>query len=236
MISTWIGVGRRPLWYTCVTGRQKGPDYLEILKKLKNDIRQNFLNATTESEKRLWDPKYLYIQQDGATSHTTRENMEFLADWVGAHKIISNKSEKLIWSPMSPDLNPLDYFVWNQLKAFVGRKNPKVKEDILRAVDEFFESMPQAHIDDCILGKIDRQGVRTGGFVSRLNTVFALNGDSVQKVKKSTRHQLPDISPQYLEENRYFDEHFDRYIPDIAEDSDEQEGEFGNYEDFFPEY
>ena len=63
MISAWIGVGRKPLWYTCVSGRQKGPDYLKILKELKADCQRNYENATTESEKRLWDPRYLIIQQ-----------------------------------------------------------------------------------------------------------------------------------------------------------------------------
>ena len=176
-----------------------------------------------------------HLFKDGATSHTTKENMDFLAKWVGPEKIISNKSARLIWSPMSPDLNPLDYFVWNELKRFVGKKNPKIKAEIIEAVGEYFNQMPQNHIDECILGKLDEQGCRVGGFLSRLNTVFILDGDSVQKVKRSTRRNIPDIPYEYLVENHYFDEDFDRDIPDIAEDFDEEEGEFGEYEDYFTE-
>jgi len=59
--------------------------------------------------------KHFTIQQDGARSHTANTTLEFLKnnvpDFIG----------KDDWPADSPDLNPLDYSVWDALEELVYR-------------------------------------------------------------------------------------------------------------------
>ena len=59
----------------------------------------------------------VWFQQDGATPHTTRQVLARLqAHFPG--KVIS-KQGTVPWPPRSPDLSPLDFFLWGHLKASV---------------------------------------------------------------------------------------------------------------------
>ncbi len=55
------------------------------------------------------------MEQDGATPHTSRFTQSFLAD---------NFVQLLQWPPNSPDLTPIEN-VWNILKKFVEKENPR---------------------------------------------------------------------------------------------------------------
>ena len=61
---------------------------------------------------------YIYAQ-DGATSHTAGSTQNYLKERLGRGRYLT----KLQWPPSSPDLNPLDYYFWNQLsnKVYEGR-------------------------------------------------------------------------------------------------------------------
>lgn len=56
-----------------------------------------------------------WFQQDGATPHTSGLTMEWLGERFG-NRIISRRSHH-DWAPHSPDLNPLDFFVWGHIKG-----------------------------------------------------------------------------------------------------------------------
>ena len=55
------------------------------------------------------------FMQDGASSHTSRLAMDWLRNRF-PNKLISLKSEFLSWPARSPDLNPLDFFLWGFMK------------------------------------------------------------------------------------------------------------------------
>ena len=54
------------------------------------------------------------FQQDGATSHVTKPVKELLTGTFGS-RIISRGFE-FEWPPNSPDLSPLDFWLWGVLK------------------------------------------------------------------------------------------------------------------------
>ena len=56
----------------------------------------------------------VYLQQDGATCHTSGEAIGLLREKFPG-RMISRKSD-YNWPPRSCDLTPLDFFLWGYMK------------------------------------------------------------------------------------------------------------------------
>jgi len=59
----------------------------------------------------------MYFQHDGAPPHYTNSVREFLNElflnrWLG-------RGGPVAWPPRSPDLTPLDYYLWGHMKTLV---------------------------------------------------------------------------------------------------------------------
>lgn len=84
------------------------------------------------------DVDNVYFQQDGATCHTTRENIKILKSKF-CDRVISRNAD-ITWPPRSCDLTPLDFFLWGFLKSKVYTKKPEtindLKDNIRKAVHE----------------------------------------------------------------------------------------------------
>ena len=70
--------------------------------------------------------------QDGATAHTALASKQWLNDKF-AERVISLKTD-FVWAPYSPDLNPLDFFLWGYLKDCVYRDTPHSIEELKNAI------------------------------------------------------------------------------------------------------
>lgn len=114
-----------------------------------------------------------WFQQDGATCHTSNDSIAAVREIFG-QKVISKRGD-INWPPRSPDLSPMDFFLWGYLKSMVFNNNPQsieelkenIREEIqnispntCRAVMENFRSRLQecqtkqgAHLDDVIFKK-----------------------------------------------------------------------------------
>lgn len=75
-----------------------------------------------ELERRDIEMNNVWFQQDGATPHTARIVLEWLAEKLGEHFISLRLN--IEWPPHSPDLNPL-YFLWGYLKDRVYSLPPQ---------------------------------------------------------------------------------------------------------------
>jgi hypothetical protein len=69
-----------------------------------------------------------YLKQDGAPPHYHRHVRAYLDDtllgrWMGPGGAIE-------YPPRSPDLTPLDFYLWRTLKDEVYRQNPTTREII----------------------------------------------------------------------------------------------------------
>ena len=73
-----------------------------------------------------------YFQQDGATCHTTRLNMDILSQHFPG-RLISRHGD-VEWPARSPDLSSLDFFLWGYLKSQVYKSNPSTLQELKAAI------------------------------------------------------------------------------------------------------
>lgn len=102
------------------------------------------------------------FQQDGAPAHTARSTIEFLEESENCPEFI----EPALWPPCSPDLNPLDYFVWGALEQSIYRGEP-VRDiaDLKERIHRAWEELPQESLHRAIghWRRRLREVVRAGG-------------------------------------------------------------------------
>ena len=70
----------------------------------------------------------LIFMQDGATPHTANIVKDFLRQQFGENLIGLGFQRE--WPPRSPDLNPLDFFLWGYLKLRVFRRKPSTIDQL----------------------------------------------------------------------------------------------------------
>ncbi|CAH2016536.1 unnamed protein product [Acanthoscelides obtectus] len=93
------------------------------------------LTAIIENQNdRRYIANRLMFQQDGGPPHYA----------LRVRQYVDQKSGAIEWPPRSPDLSPLDFFMWGHLKSKIYATQPTSLEDLRqRIVNEFFQITPQ---------------------------------------------------------------------------------------------
>lgn len=71
----------------------------------------------------------IWFQQDGCPAHNTREVRDFLSNVFG-NNVISN-SGSVPWPARSPDITPLDFYLWGFIKNEVYQFDPPENVNVL---------------------------------------------------------------------------------------------------------
>lgn len=90
-----------------------GASYLHFLENVLGDFLDDM---TLEGRYHLW------FQHDGCPAHSTRAVSQWLNGTFGNKWIGRNTDPR--WPPRSPDLTPLDFFLWGYLKQRVYKDRP----------------------------------------------------------------------------------------------------------------
>lgn len=153
-INVWIGIFRnRIIGPFFIDGTLTGQKYLELL-------RRQIVPAIEQNRE---VPLNVWFQQDGAPPHYERNVCNFLNEifpyrWIGRRGFIE-------WPARSPDLNPLDFFLWGHLKSVVYTHRPNNLEDLRqKIIDEV------AKIHERTLVNVTQE------FVHRLAHCLAVDG------------------------------------------------------------
>ena len=109
----------------------------------------------------------LFFQQDGATAHTARDTIRLLEENFPG-KVISRRGD-IQWPARSPDLTPLDFWLWGALKH-------RVYSTAIRSV---------VHLEQCIREEIETISVEERqsailAFKGRLNKVISTGGGHIE--------------------------------------------------------
>lgn len=100
---------------------------------------QNYLQFLNDTAARLLDEvpliartNFIY-QQDGAPAHYSREVVQWLNEnyperWIG-------RNGPILWPARSPDLTPMDFYVWGFLKAHVYESVIETREQLIQRIE-----------------------------------------------------------------------------------------------------
>jgi len=119
-INVWAGImGTKILGPVILSETLNGASYLEFLAENLPEFLE---------EIPLFDRNRIIFQQDGAGPHNARIvtnylNQQFPGRWMGRYGPIH-------WPARSPDLNPLDFFLWGYCKEVIYRRLPENVEEL----------------------------------------------------------------------------------------------------------
>lgn len=123
------------VWCGIIGNHLVGPFVLE--HRLTGQLYLNFLQETLPlllEDIPLDVRQGMWFQQDGAPPHFYREVTTFLNEifpnrWIG-------RGGPVHWCPRSPDLTPLDYFLWGYMKAQVYSVRINTREELIARIME----------------------------------------------------------------------------------------------------
>jgi hypothetical protein len=97
--------------------------------------------------------------------HVSNRSIKWLKDHC--YDLVS----KDCWPPSSPDLNPLDYFVWGYLGTRTNRCAHATKASLITSIKEYFASMDKAMVaKTCVAfrGRVEAVIEAEGGFLIKM--------------------------------------------------------------------
>lgn len=120
-----------------------------------------FLDKLTRQERH-----HGYFQQDGAPPHTANVNLKRLSE-VFPNRVISTG----LWPPRSPDLSPLDFYLWGATKEKVYKRRPHNLEDLQQHITENIRNITRQElisVSDNMRKRIDLCIRENGGHFQQL--------------------------------------------------------------------
>lgn len=125
-INVWCGIiGRHVIGPYFVDGNLTSERYLLLLQELIiPELRRLFPNNNNVH----LPAEQIWFQQDGAPPHFGRAVREYLDEtfpgrWIGRRGAIE-------WPARSPDMTPLDFFLWGHIKNLVYKNRPQNIEEL----------------------------------------------------------------------------------------------------------
>ena len=138
---------------------QENVDGESYLKLLMEDFFPTFCSIPNSSN--------LLFQQDGAPPHWALHVRDWLnnnlADrWIGRG---GPNDRNITWPPRSPDLTPLDFYLWGHIKSLVYVKNYENLAHLKNSISAAFQEVKQETVSASIknLEKRLKLVVQNGG-------------------------------------------------------------------------
>jgi len=135
-LNVWCGiVGDRIIGPFFFDGTLTGLRYAEFLRTTIAEVLDELPLALVRN---------MWLQQDGCPAHWHRmaraaADLLFPGKWIG-------RGGPVAWPARSPDLTPLDFFLWGVIKDIVYRQKPTTREDMKGRICEAIRSLDPAQI------------------------------------------------------------------------------------------
>lgn len=113
----------------------------------------------------------LWFQQDGCPAHNTRTVREFLTETFG-QRVISNNGP-IPWPARSPDLTPLDFYLWGFVKNEIYEFDPPENREVLeaRVLDSLngINRNTLRRVTNSVRGRCERNIQQNGAHIEQFN-------------------------------------------------------------------
>lgn len=136
--------------------RLTGPIYRRFLEEVLPELLEN---VPINVRQQMW------FQNDGAPAHFAVQVREDLAQRFG-HRWIA-RGGAVSWPPRSPDLTPLDFFLWGHVKSLVYETPVETEQDLIGRITAAFENIQN---EQQMFSQVRRNHVR------RLNRCIQVGG------------------------------------------------------------
>lgn len=141
-INVWAGIyGNSIVGPLFINHNLNGELYHDMLdNQIQPLIIHELENQLDEHGEQVLDENLLHFQQDGAPPHFTGPVRAWLNDnypdhWIGRRGPIE-------WPPRSPDLTPLDFFLWGHLKSVIFKTQPQSIEELRGKIVQECRAIP----------------------------------------------------------------------------------------------
>lgn len=123
------------MWSGILNGELIGP--FELPSRLNAEAYNNFLKNDLPlllEEVNLELRRTMVIQNDGAPCHYATQVRNYLNEtypnrWIG-------RNGPIRWPPRSPDLNPIDFFIWGYYKEITYARECSSEQELRSKIDE----------------------------------------------------------------------------------------------------
>ncbi|XP_046977560.1 uncharacterized protein LOC124543371 [Vanessa cardui] len=172
------------VWAGIVNSTLLGPVFLE---RLNGETYQRFLTETLpdlEEDIPLADLRVMYYQHDGAPAHNAREFRNFLNNnfpgrWIG-------RGGPRAWPARSPDITPLDFYLWGHVKTLVYSGREITSREML--VEKITWAFDQIKSNSQVLSRVNEQ------LIFRCGLCVGCEGDYIEQYVRDTHRHPRDLT------------------------------------------
>ncbi|KAL0811827.1 hypothetical protein ABMA28_009255 [Loxostege sticticalis] len=130
-VNVWAGIlNDRIIGPHFIEGRLTGENYLQLLR----DVVEEQLEEVPIS-----NLAGLYYQHDGAPAHFQHAVRAYLNERFGERWI--GRGGPVPWPARSPDLTPLDFFLWGEIKRLVYESESETRDELKDKIIAAFETV-----------------------------------------------------------------------------------------------
>lgn len=123
-VNVWCGlINDKLVGPYILDGALNGVTYLQFLQDTLPELLEDIPIQTRTT---------MFYQHDGAPPHRSCDVVRLLRNRYGG-KIIAHRGP-VHWPPRSPDLTPMDFFLWGHMKAEVYKNKPQTRVELIERI------------------------------------------------------------------------------------------------------
>lgn len=174
-VNVWAGIVNSTLLGPVFLERLNGETYLQFLTETLPVLLEDVPLATLRG---------MYYQHDGAPAHFARAvrealNMEYPGRWIG-------RGGARAWPPRSPDITPMDFYLWGHVKSLVYSGGEVASRAML--MDKIVWAFDLIKTNPQVLSRVGEQ------LIFRCGLCVGCEGDYFERYVRDTHRHPRDLN------------------------------------------